>query len=369
MDNKIKDYHYNIDFLRILFVLFVVYYHFIRAKYVIGYDLDIYNNLARNARYIGEVCNSALFIISGYFLSNSFVKNISLFKFAFHKLMRFWPVLFFGVCSMFILSIFKLVPFNIGANILNLFCITKVGGGLAMQFNSLTPTWFVCALFWCSLFYFTLYKIINNKYVFNFVLAILIYFNFVIYLNSPLHDYELVGGIFSKGGCYAMANIGVGILIKMFIEEIQNKSFNLNQPIITFIEVGLFCYLIQGFIYRFREELLVVLISFVVLFILFILKQGLLSKFLNNSFSKLIGKYAFSIYIMQTVIFVFFKAFLWKQEHFVINHPILIIFISLIFAIMLGVLTYHLIEEPCAKFLKKKLLDNYDSYIKISGGG
>ena len=184
MQTKEKEYHYNIDFLRILFVLFVVYYHFIRAKYVLDYDIDIFNNLAKNARYIGEVCNSALFIISGYFLSRSLIKNISLFNFAFHRLMRFWPVLFFGVSCMWLLSLFKLVSFKTGANNLNLLCITKVGGGLATQFNNLTPTWFVCALFWCSIFYYVLYKAVKNNYIFNFI--VIMPMKLYVFKNSSL---------------------------------------------------------------------------------------------------------------------------------------------------------------------------------------
>ena len=51
------------------------------------------------------------------------------------------------------------------------------------------------------------------------------------------------------------------------------------------------------------------------------------------------------------------KGSLWKNcQTFVYEHPVLNIAMTLILIAMLGIFTYHVIEVPSAKFLRKKLL-------------
>ncbi|MBO5386262.1 acyltransferase [bacterium] len=369
-DKMEKKRYYNVDFLRIAFVVLIVYYHFIRTPYVAAYNIPLLENLAQNAAWTGTVGNAILFVISGFFLFPSLLKQDEPFlKFAIRKLMRFWPVLCFAVASIGILSLFNLVNFDVGQNVLNIFLITAGGGGLTNKLTNLNVTWFVCALFWCSLFYCALFKVIKDRFKFNFVVVIISYFNLVIYLNSSLRDYQVIHGVFSRAGAVAMALIGVGILLNQLYNQINWDKIKTNTIFLTLLEAGLIIYLAWGCIFKkFKETYMVMLIASVALFILFLINKGYIARFLNKPIFSVIGKYAFAIYIMQEVSFVFYKNYIWNQAVLVTTHPILTIFISLFLSITLGVFTYHLIEDPCAKFLKKKLLDNYDSYIKISGG-
>lgn len=55
-----------------------------------------------------------------------------------------------------------------------------------------------------------------------------------------------------------------------------------------------------------------------------------------------------------------------KCQHFVIYHPIINIVSIFIVSIIVGMLTYYLIEKPSAKFLKNRLNINDNAYL---GGG
>ncbi|MBQ3101493.1 acyltransferase [bacterium] len=361
-----KKRYYNVDFLRIVFVVLIVYYHFIKTSYVAAYHIPILENLAKNVGWAGTIGNAILFVISGYFVFSSFLKYQEPFiKFAIRKLMRFWPTLVFAVICVGILDLFGLVKFDVGQNILNIFLMTAGSGGLTQKLTNLNVTWFICALFWCSLFYFALFKIIKSRFKFNFAVSIISYFNIVIYLNSPLRDYQVVHGIFSRAGAVAMALIGFGILLYQFFNKINWDNVKTNPIILTLLEAGLISYLTWGCVFkRFKETYMVMLIASVSLFVLFLINRGYISRFFNRPIFSSIGKYAFAIYIMQEVSFVFFKNYIWRNEILVTTYPVLTIFISLALSIFLGVLTYHLVENPCAKYLKKNLLDKYDDYFK-----
>ncbi len=363
-----KEYFYNIDILRIALVILIVYYHFIRMSFAQDYDISLLHNLAKNVSYSGAIGNGALFIVSGYFLYSSFLRHKESFLvFATRKLIRFWPVLLFAVIIMGILGVFGLTHFDIGQNILNLFLITRGGGGLTTKLTNLNVTWFVCALFWCSLFYYALYISIKDKFKFNFITCLITYFGLVLYINSPLKDIEVIHGIFSKGGTLAMSHIGLGMLINIFLSGFD--KIKINYMIASILEIGISVYLIWGCIFKkFQENYIFIIITFCILFVLFLLNSGMLSKILNNKIFSKIGRYAFAIYITQEISFVFFRNYLWKQAAMVTSHPVGIIFLSIFCSVLLGIITYHLVEEPSVKFLKKNLLEKLDN-AAISGGG
>lgn len=363
-----RKYFFNIDALRILLVIFIVYYHFIKTNYVQSYDLPLYKSLALNVGWTGSVCNATLFIISGYFLCSSFIRHQEPFlKFAIRKLIRFWPVLCFSVICMAILSCFHLFKFNIGQAFLNLCLITK-GFGLSTTLSNTYISWFVCNLFWCSLFYYALYIVLKDKFKFNFIVSIITYFCMVLYINNPsVRDSQVIFNMFSKAFILSLGHVGLGILIHGFLNSVDLTKFKFNKFVMTIFEVALSSYLIHGcLIKKFTDNYMVIILAAAALFVLFLLNKGYLSSLLNHSIFANIGKYAFSIYIMQDVIFVFFKNYLWKQQTLAINHPILTISISILSSILLGVITYHFVENPCAKYLKKNLLDKYDNYIQNS---
>ena len=346
---------YNVDFLRLFFVILIVYYHIIPHDYIQSNNLSVLISMNINSRWVGTIGNAALFIISGYFLAFSFDKKDKNFlQFAFHKLMRFYPTLCFAVLCMGALSILHLVKFNVGQNILNLFLITQNGTSLTSQLTNLNATWFVCSLFWCSLFYFALYSIINDEYKFNFVVSIISYFGAVLYINSNLRDFQIIFGIFSKSGSIAISMIGLGILLRNFLIKIEN--IKINYWLATLLESLLLFYLLHGFlIKKFKETYLVIVIACCALFVLFILQQGVISRFFNKKWIGNLSQYAFSIYIMQEVSFIGVKKIWMLFKVGTTNSAILMIIFSLLICISVGILTYHIIEKPITNYYQRRL--------------
>lgn len=305
---------YNVDFLRLLFVVLIVYYHFIAQGYVQDAAVPVLTFMKTNSRSIGFVGNAGLFIVSGYFLARTLCKpGQSFIQFATHRLLRFWPTLCFAVICMAICAMFHLVHFDIGQNILNLLTIHKNGLGITTRLSNLNASWFVCALFWISLFYYGLKNSIKNRTAFNLLAAVFVWFGMVLWENSSIPDYQTIHGMFPRGGMLALAMVSMGILLKDFLETINIDRRKINYWLATIMEIGLSFYLINGcLIHRFKETSMVKILAFCALFVLFIMQQGFLSRALNKPFVGKISRYAFSIYIMQSVGFVLAKP-LWRK--------------------------------------------------------
>ena len=204
-DPKMLQRLYNIDFLRLLFVVLIVYYHLICKGYVHEEHVALLAHMKKNALLIGDVGNMALFIVSGYFLFGSLEKRDKAFlQFSLHRLLRFWPTLCFAVLCMGALGLFHLVEFDVGQNILNLFAITKSGTGLTLRLTNLHTSWFVCTLFWASLFYYALYSSVKTRNTFNLIVALIVWFSIVLFVNSiGISQRTVIYGFFSRNGMWA----------------------------------------------------------------------------------------------------------------------------------------------------------------------
>ena len=305
---------YNVDYLRLLFVVLIVYYHLISQDYVQDSSIPMLTWMKTNSRSIGFLGNAGLFIVSGFFLAPTLTKNgQTFFQFATHKLMRFWPTLCFAFTCMAIFGMFHLIRhFDVGQNILNLLLIHQNGSGLTNRLSGMNVSWFVCSLFWASLFYYGLCNSLKERNSFVFITALIVWFSTVLYEHSiGVPDYKVVYGFFPRGGMLALGMIGLGILLKIFLDEIRIEERKINYWIASALEILLLFYLMHGcLIERFQETHMVLVVSFSVLFVLFITQQGFLSRALNKPWVGKIGRYAFSIYIMQSVGFVCVK-YLW----------------------------------------------------------
>ncbi len=353
-NNKIsekKDRLYNIDFIRIILILFIVYYHFIAMLWM--QNSELFNNLYAYSRHIGLICNSIFFIISGYFLYPALKKDINILDFIKKKLIRFWPTMFFAVICCGILALFNWIKFDVDGNLLLLLMIHKNGSGLSTSFANLNTCWFVCWLFWVLIFYFVLYKIINNSYKFNFIVAILCYIFFLIFINNGgtfAADFELIFSILPRAGILGICMVGIGILMH---ELINNLKIRLNCFFSTILEIGLIGYFIYNFLKGpLKEEFLLVIAASIILLYLFIQKAGLISQLLNNKYLAFFGKFAFSVYIMQEISFIILQHTLWK--HINPNFVLFTIIISILLTLILGILTYYLVENPIQRYFQNK---------------
>ena len=132
----------------------------------------------------------------------------------------------------------------------------------------------------------------------------------------------------------------------------------MKKNVFTFFEASILFFIFKNMAIKTIQynNKLIFILAFALLFILFLLKYGYISQFFDNKYSYIIGKYTYSIFITHTIIRnIWFYVFLNKEnEAMVACHPLLNIFSIFFLSIILGILTYHLVEKPIAQFLKKK---------------
>lgn len=206
-----KQYH-NIEFLRILFALIIVYFHILHSN-ILGYvgENEIYLNLASH-------CNNAwvivecFFIISGYFLYQSYFckQNTLIIQFILKKVFRLLPVLLFSliICVVFFHHKLETALFN------GLFLQCN---GLSLEYKGIN--WYISPLFWVSIFYFALLKTTEYKKA-NFNIALITYISYVILVNNTFGR-ETIYGFLCLGVIRALAGIGLGYLVGLILNELK----------------------------------------------------------------------------------------------------------------------------------------------------
>ena len=290
------------------------------------------------------------FIISGYFLYKNIINqsSVDVTKFIWKKISRLGPVLIFSTIIGIIF--FEQNKYSAIFNSLFLQCI-----GLSLDYKGIN--WYISPLFWGLIFYYVIFKFFDNKKIYVFV-GVFCYISYLVNINYCNGGFgrETVYGIINLGLARALAGIGLGILIGKGLDEFKGIYFDINPKIkflmISFLEIGISLFLIKYFLFgvKYRNAFIVVIL-FSILFICFVNKNGLLSKLLNCKIFSEIGKYSYSIYVMQQISFWIMQKSLWQTK--LIDNTALSIFMSLLFSISLGVIVYHLIERPSYKYLMK----------------
>ena len=77
--------------------------------------------------------------------------------------------------------------------------------------------------------------------------------------------------------------------------------------------------------------------------------------------SVILGRYSYSIFVMHIIVQDLLRRNFWDiHRSFVIAHPVFNLILPVILAILLGVVTYHLVERPAARYLKNKWFPDKD---------
>lgn len=362
MDKAKNKKLYNIEFLRFVFSVIIVYFHILHNnvfKWLGGAEnaTPFLNRLAEKSQYAGFAVE-CFFILAGYFLYKTYYKNpnLQVKKFVYDKIARLWPVLFFTLA---IFVVFYYQPFMPNFfNILFLQCI-----GISKDFSG--PTWYISPFFWVMVFYFVLLKCIENKKICNIIIGVITYFSYVFLVNR-FFGRETVNGFISLGLLRALGGIGVGYLIAVCLESIKSmpsvKRFKPTKlqdfaisAVITVGEIGSLAMLIQHF-FDFDnayENHFVVVIAFSILLVCMVSAKGLISRICNNKLFGFLGKYSYSIYVMQQFSFLILRDYVWKSTDYILSHGLRCVLISVAVAVAIGVATYYLVEKPSAMLLKK----------------
>lgn len=351
----------NVEFLRFVFSMCIVFFHVVRwlGKGLLS-DVSIFNFLYVNNW--SAICVEFFFIVSGFFLITTTDFSISFGDFVKRKIIRLLPVLWCSITVYFILSLFTSLVYSKWNNIFALLLCNNLG--ISHTVGNIIPSWFVSSLFWGGLFYFFIIKYTSKIWI-NFIISVIIIllFSFLSHANMNCAFIKNFGYMFNAGMLRALAGIGLGYLFG--VEYLQYKNFIINyqEKFITKIlftvgEIYLFSFLMYYLTFhkiKSPDAYMIYILAFSGLFWLFILKRGYFSRLLNNRFSEILGKYSYSIFIMQTIVLDLSQFCLWMpHKEFIIRYPVLNFILPVVGSIILGIITYHLVEQPAAEFLRKK---------------
>lgn len=347
----------NIEFLRVIFLIAILLMHYINKIYTIT-EVKVYGDFVQ---YLGNAAKAVdgFFIISGFLLFLTFKNSTTIIDFIKKKILRLSPVIIYSVIVGLVASLFGLMHFSFHSALMTITFTNVLTDMSVGNWNELAATWYVSVLFWVSLLYFYLMKNFDKKYI-NLVIAVLSVVSYYIVLK--MHHGSLAGPhltlheVFNVGVLRGFGGIGLGYFIAQWYKDnytsIENKICSIKQKwgytlleIIFLSAVFLELYLLNSP----RRYNFAIVIDMAVLFILFLLKRGYVSQFFDNNFVVNLSKYTYSIYVTHLLLFRLMKNFILNSANEWYLFPVL-----LVSAIVLGVFTYHFVEVPSAKFLKKK---------------
>ncbi len=349
----------NIECLRFLFSLVIVLYHLRFGTISIFNDqVPLYANIVENTTY-ARLAVEFFFIVAGFFMFMLTDFTQRYVDFAKKKLIRFMPTILVLLLITFIFTLFTPLSFAKYDNFFVIFNIQSIG--LTFRNNNMGTSWFVCSMFWAMSFYFYLRQCVNEK-LFNLITACVIIFCYSFWIHSSGSWYENVAYVFNIGMMRAFAGIGLGYFLAMaykaHIKAIKAIVLNVWQKLlVTGLELYLFGFLFYYLVFHklnYNNKMILVL-SFVCLFVLFIIKKGYFSRLLENNFSVFLGQFAFAIFLSHPLVQNLWKIFVCKQHPlWVIAHPYLNLILHLIVVILFGVGVFYFIEKPATKYFKNK---------------
>ena len=352
-----KEHFYNVDFLRFIGACIIFLFHYL------WYRLCTIDNTFKNLIFVGTgyLFVSYFFIIAGFFLVYTFNNNLSVMDFIKKKICRFWPLIAFGILLYGIADILGFIKhFDLYRNILSLLFLENAG--VTLKWGNIGHDWFVSVLFFVSIFYFYIFKYFK-KTSYNFFISILVIlgYTFLVHVTkgSIGGHIKTVNNFFNIGIIIGLTGLGLGYLLHEFYQYLKSQPFvkSLKSTVIyTFIEAYLLCFVIYetGFHKIHFDNKIILIVAFVGLFLTFLLKRGIISNLLNNKFSAILGQYTFSLYMTHGALWVYLKQLILLHKSLCVAHPYLCLLGCFITCFIFAILTYHFVEVPAGKFLKKK---------------
>lgn len=355
----------NIDFFRILFTITILYGHIIQwfLKPLCGKE-EFFIHLLKYTSYLyGFMCDM-FFILSGFFMFFSFKKEgCTLSKFILIKISRLSPVLIFVVMLFFVLSCFHIIKFDNYGNFCALFFLNDSLSSRIPWSNGVA--WYINVMFWCYILYCLILRVFDEVKV-KYVIGIIIFFAYSVLLNKMnLYAKPLDNGIFTFKLIRGIAGMGMGYLIADFYATYNLKKTKISKKFIytwTLCEIFFTYLLIKiAIIKPISSAFSVMIICFIILFYSFLYKNGIFSKLLDRNIVSFLGKYCYSIYMLQWVVFLILDKYLWRNPSFGAKiYPVANIIIGICLCILVGMITYHVVERPCKKLILKYAAKAFD---------
>lgn len=340
-----------VDSLKFIFSVIIVYYHLLHSnmKGCIG-GTALYKELSAACDGSGLIVECFL-IIAGYFIYKTYVAGRQNFvQFTISRLVRLWPVFAFYVLCTWVLSGYKLESAILDLSFLR--CT-----GISLEYKGII--WYIPPFFWCSILLYAILRLFQKEKAL-FIIAILTYLAYCFNLNT------LKGGVgrhvvytwLSLGMLRVLGGLGIGIMIaagKEYFCKAEATPTCSRCRAICFTLIELVCLTLlthQFLIGRMFSNAMTTVIVFVILFSVMTSGGGYVSRLLSWAPLANMGKYCYSVYVIQQVAFNIMNKTLWKWEG-VAEIPMLAVAVSTIVAVAIGIITYYLVEQPCASWHKR----------------
>lgn len=317
---------YNIDFLKVVFINAIVFHHLYNSATGIG-----------NA---GGLAVELFFIISGFLFCLTYKQQTTTYDFIVKKLIRFLPLLFF---TDIILLFFT--KFNLSMLFDDVFLLTQTGlTNHVLGYNH--PAWFICILFWVLLLFFYLRKNVSENSA-NITLFIVMLLSLYMYVNH-LDSFRVFRG---------MSAISIGYFCALIAKDIKQR-FRTEKisKLFSILEISIFSFLTYSLFNKNILNLTQLMFIMGALCILFYLKKGVLSTWLNKPVFSQISKYVFPVFITHSL--VYYKRLpIFTYINNMFQNPIAKYSVLICTSWFLAIILYYIIQKPCENILYKKLLN------------
>lgn len=202
--------NHDIDFLRFLFSVIIVYYHIVKSlaeQYGMRYEKWAAWSVDAN------LIVDCFLIIGGYFLLKGYErKREPIFVFVIKRIIRLWPAFFVACIASFVLQPSRNILYD-------LFFLRSTG--LTLENGGIL--WYVGPYFWCGIFLFLLFHATEFNRPLRYVLLMgFVYLGYVININytNGTMDRIVVYGMFSLSICRIMAGLSVGCICYIVSKKI-----------------------------------------------------------------------------------------------------------------------------------------------------
>lgn len=356
-DTNVKTRLMNVDFMRFILIVCIVLFHG-KNFYNFGGENLILNTFP--GLQFGYICVDFFFIIAGFFLFNNIKINMDTVEYAVKRFFRLAPLVWlFILCSIILnLSLGRVIHFD--KYFLKAFLLSSLG--FAPELGTVIH-WFIPVLFWCSLFYFYLAKIVDKK-IMNVIVWLLVVCGYGLALNSDSYGINVhtnnVYSFINLGVARGLAGLGIGYFISMLYKtDFLNECSKVVKWLISFAEI--FLTGILGYYLLFSKNLpgksvFPLILFFSMLFFLFLRNKGVISRVLNNKFSVLLGSWSYAIYVLSTVVNGAYVNYIAKPHpEILITNPLLSLCLLALVEIAVGIAAHYLFEKPVNKLIKNKL--------------
>ncbi|MBR2011901.1 MAG: acyltransferase [Alphaproteobacteria bacterium] len=354
-----KKRFYQIDFIRFLFALMIMYGHLLAFLTIKYKESTLFSSLQVMSSYSGLLIVFSFFIMSGFFLYHSEgFKKYDLEAFAKRRILRLWPILAFSYIPYILIGTYRVYP-----DTLNLFFVTNAAG-LMQETSQNAASWYVCVLFVLSLFFFYALRHFRWEKV-AFVCGIIALFGFIVrgtgsttlYKAAPIASMPFM----INGMIEGLAGISLGILIGAFLKrKLETKRIVSKKKKFLFglFEIAaLFFFVYHMSFHKPAGEFIFWEILFIIIFVSFLFEEGFFSRFLNNKFSAWLGDLSYPIYLMHFPMIAVMNEYIWQKPF--LKGDLNVLFVSIAICLLASLVADYFVKWLLKFYTKKK------SYVKL----